>query len=81
MAATIDTRMIDVVAWAAHTTTLLAPYGTVPILHDPAKWQDWAGTVITFPAIAALGPPRPRPFQDWQDWARRFNAIAGLLTA
>lgn len=73
--------MIDVVLWAAQTTTMLAPYGTVPILRDPERWRDWAVVVIALPALAALGTPRPEPFLDWQDWARQFNSVAKLLTA
>jgi hypothetical protein len=72
--------MIDVVNWAAQTTTMLAPYGTVPKLTDPSQWKSWASVVINIPSIAALGPPRPEPYAEWQDWARQFNQTVKLLT-
>lgn len=79
MSTAIDTRLIDVVSWAAQMTTLLAPYGTVPVLRSPDDWRWWAAVVVALPAIAALGAPRPEPFPTWQDWARQFNPIARLL--
>jgi hypothetical protein len=79
VAATIDTRFIDVVNWASQTTTVLAPYGTIPILRDPHKWRDWASMVVSLPALSALGAPRPEGFERWEDWARQFNFAARLL--
>jgi hypothetical protein len=80
MASTIDTRFIDVLNWAAQTTTLLAPYGTIPILRDPHRWRDWASVVVSLPVVSGLGAPRPEGFADWRDWARQFNYAARLLT-
>lgn len=80
MSTTIDTRFIDAVNWAAQTTTLLAPYGTIPKLTDATKWRDWASIVISLPSIAALNPPRPEPYTEWQQWAKQFNLVARLLT-
>lgn len=80
MASTIDTRFIDVVTWAAQSTTLLLPHGTIPRLIDPAGWKAWARIVVALPAIAALTAPSPDPYEDWRDWARQFNTVAKLLT-
>lgn len=80
MASTIDTRFIDVITWAAQSTTLLAPYGTVPRLINPDDWKPWARIVVAFPAVAALTAPQPDRFEVWQDWARAFNMVARLLT-
>lgn len=80
MANTIDPRFMNVVNWAAQSTALLAPYGTVPILLHPDKWKDWARIVIALPAVAALGAVRPEGFHRWEEWATQFNQTARLLT-
>lgn len=80
MASTIDTRFIDVVTWAAQSTTLLLPYGTIPRLIDPDGWRVWARCVVALPAIAALTAPQPDRYERWDEWARQFNMVAKLLT-
>ena len=77
---TIDPRFIDVMHWTAMTSTVLAPYGTVPILPGPEQWTRWASIILTIPALAALNPPRPERFADWREWASQFNMAAQLLT-
>lgn len=80
MSTTIDPRFMTAVNWAAQTTTLLAPYGTVQKLTSDDRWLEWARGVVALPAVAALGCPRPEPYANWQDWARQFNMTARLLT-
>ena len=70
---------MDAVSWAAQTTTALAPYGAIPILHDPGAWRAWASVVVNLPALAALNAPRPEGFETWQDWGRAFNVAVRLL--
>lgn len=81
MAETIDPRFMDVVNWTGQTTTILAPYGIIPRLIDPEQWRVWATYVVGIPTIAALDPPRPEGFDDWDIWARQFNVVARLLMA
>lgn len=81
MASTISPRFINVVDWTAQTTTLLAPYGTIPKLLQPDNWRQWAAFVINLPAISALNPPRPEGYETWDAWARQFNVAAQLLSA
>lgn len=66
--------------WAALTTTVLAPYGTIPILLDDDAWIEWARYVVGLPAVQAVGAVRPEGFSDWQSWARAFNVSLTLLT-
>lgn len=75
----IDTRGMTAIRWTAQSAFFLAPYGTVPILLDEKGWRDWASCVAAFPAIAALGAPRPEPFAEWDSWARQFNLVVRLL--
>lgn len=75
----VDPRGMTVENWTALSAFYLAPYGTLPKLTDPDLWRDWAAVVINFPAIAGLNPPNPAGFDDWIDWAPRFNQAAKLL--
>lgn len=81
MSLPIDPRAIDVVRWASETTTVLLPYGFVPVLRDPAQWQQWARYVLLIPAVAGLGTPRPEGYSDWRKWAEAFNVTVRLLAS
>jgi hypothetical protein len=75
----IDPRGMGVVEWAHAMALELQPFGLIPALQDPKLWQDWGRAVILNPTISARVPPEPRFFEDWQEWAIRFNqSIYGL---
>lgn len=76
---TIDPRFLSAVDWAARTTLLLAPYGTIPILRSEEDWPNWAAAVITLPALSGLKPPKPRSFSNWREWAAQLNQDLNLL--
>lgn len=73
----LDPRYMDAKHWFDQRTQdlTLAGYSGIPILKDADHWIDWARTVIQLPKIAALSPPLPDHFQNWQDWAQRFNQV------
>lgn len=79
MTITIDPRLLGAREWAARTTPLLSPFGTIPLLLDPERWREWAAYVIALPRIAAVNAPRPERFQTWSDWATAFNVALQLL--
>lgn len=79
MTITVDPRMLNAREWAARTTPLLFPYGTIPMLLDPERWREWAANVILLPRVAAASAPRPERFATWQDWATAFNVTLRLL--
>lgn len=70
---TVNPRNVDPRQWAAQMALSLYQYGPVPTLADPNQWREWARVVIAFPALAAVGAPRPEQFTSWQDWAHAFN--------
>jgi len=76
---TIDPRGMTVQSWTALSTFYISPYGSPPKLTDADQWRDWANFVVSLPAIAALNPPRPTGFSDWDAWANQFNRVAQLL--
>lgn len=75
----IDPRGMGVVEWAQAMALELQPFGLIPRLDNPDTWQDWGRAVILNQAISSRVPPEPRFFEDWQEWATRFNqALYGL---
>ena len=76
----IISNAIDPVRWADQMILSLSAYGNVPRMAKPADWRDWANVVIAFPALAAVGAPRPERFATWADWVHQFNISLRLLT-
>lgn len=76
----IDPRFMDFAKWAGATTLFLVPFGTIPKVLDPDDWKAWATYVVSLPALKSLGTVRPQGFDDWRDWAIRFNQTAALLS-
>lgn len=76
---TIDPHGFGVIEWTDRMTLELEPFGDIPELNDPGKWQEWARAVIQNVKIAACQPPDPRFYSNWRDWAYRFiQTIYGL---
>lgn len=74
----IDPRYLDVVEWTDFTAPLLEKYGRLPRLDNPEFWKEWALTLIQKPSIQSCQPPDPRYFDDWREWAFRFNQAVPL---
>lgn len=69
----VDPRGMNVVDWTDSMTFPLIDSVRPPKLEDPKAWKNWALEVIQAPNIAALNPPDPRFYEDWREWAVRFN--------
>jgi hypothetical protein len=76
----IDFRGMDPVRWTNAMALSLSQYGNVPKLGDAAQWRAWGSVVTSFPALAAIGAPRPERFASWEAWVRQFNLSLRLLT-
>ena len=74
----IDPRMMTVTEWTDFMAPLLEPFGRMPRLDNPEFWKEWALTLIQRPAIQHFCPPDPRYFEDWEEWAFRFNQAVPL---
>lgn len=75
----IDPRIVkDVVEWSDFMTAPLLPLSIFRRLDDPEKWQEWAYHLVQSQKIAAFNPPDPRLFDDWKEWAFRFNQVVPL---
>jgi hypothetical protein len=69
----IDPRGLTVTEWCDAASLTLVRYGHIPILQDPREWKQWAFVVMQLPAIEGRQAPGPRGFDDWLEWAIRFN--------
>lgn len=76
----IDPRHLDLIEWTDYMLDELTGYSTPPRLDDPEQWKAWALIVVQSPAIAVSNPPDPRHFDDWRDWAMRFQQAVTLNT-
>jgi len=62
--------------WFDTTTLDLVQYG--PLARYEGSWRECAVQWLQNPQIAAFDVPRPDGFDDWRQWASRFNqAIFG----
>lgn len=71
----IDPRgMKDAREWADFVTIPLNSIGVTPRRLDNAEnWKSWAFNLIQSAQLAGLFIPDPRFFDDWMEWAFRFN--------
>lgn len=73
----IDPRgMKDAREWADFITIPLNIIGITPRrLDNPKNWKNWAYNLIQSAQLSGFYPPDPRFFQNWEDWASRFNQV------
>lgn len=64
--------------WCDWMVSELRAYGLVAILDDPRNWRQWAIRVSELPGLAGFNPPDPRAFDDFYEWAQRFNGAVQL---
>lgn len=74
----VDPRYLSILEWCEFTTPLIKDRAAVPRLLTPDDWRSWALTVLQSPQIARYNPPDPLGFEQWQDWAFRFNQAVPL---
>jgi len=73
---TIDPRIVDnVVDWADYMFPSIERFGVPVRLMDESDWQNWASALSRIASFASLGVPEAYQFDDWREWAMRFNAV------
>lgn len=75
----IDPRPLSAVQWIDFTSLALSNFGPVIKIERASEWKQWALDVVQIPAIAALDVPDPDEFENWQEWAIRFNQNCGAV--
>jgi hypothetical protein len=69
----IDPRFLTVQEWTDSMVFSLLDKSDLPRLDAPEAWKEWAMTVLQDARISQMNPPDPRFFDDWREWAFRFN--------
>lgn len=77
---TIDPHGFTAREWTDYMGSELESFGQLPILHTDHEWREWASAVMLLPKLAAINPPDPYAFDDWRDWATRFNQLISPIT-
>ena len=73
---TIDPRIVDTVyQWADFMFPTLESFGVPARLMDGDDWQIWASGLLALAPLAKLGVPSAYQFDDWREWAMRFNDV------
>jgi len=76
----IDPTGLSAVEWcnrvSGELSSLVSPFP----LRRERDWKIWARNVVRVPAVSAVSPPNPDAFEDWRDWAFRFNQAIYSLT-
>jgi hypothetical protein len=70
---------MTVIEWTDRTALNLDKLVQVERLDDPEKWQDWANNILKTPNLEGQNTPNPYQFDDWMEWAMRFNQNVDLL--
>lgn len=71
-------RGMAVKEWCDQNVPLLAVYGQAPFLQEESEWQQWGMSVCKNPGVAKFNPPNPLFFDDFYEWAERFNSAVPL---
>lgn len=74
----IDPRGLTVTDWCDSMALELARMMSPQVLLSPERWREWAHTVIQVPSISKFVPPNPDQYEDWREWAIRFNQTVPL---
>lgn len=69
----IDPRGLTAVEWCDYTADNLAGIVAPMKISGEAEWKDWARHAVQNPRLGGLNPPNPNYFEDWREWADRFN--------
>lgn len=73
---TIDPRIVDnVVEWADFMFPSIEDFGVATRLMDESDWKNWASGLSSIASLASLGVPDAYQFDDWHEWAMRFNEV------
>lgn len=69
---------LTVQEWCDFMVDELLHLGQVPFLQDETEWQRWGQEICKLPQIAAYNPPNSAYFNNFYEWAERFNSTVPL---
>lgn len=72
----IDPRPIPTFQlWADLMYPQLQQQGNIQQVIPGDDWQTWAVGLLSFNRFVHIAIPDPYLFNDWKDWAMRFNEV------
>ena len=74
----IDPYGMTVIEWTDAMAYLLDGEPPSRKLLDPENWKDWAEDLKDVANFAGQNIPNPHGFDDWFEWAQRFNSTVEL---
>ncbi len=74
----IDPRGMTVIQWADRMSLILDSMVIPERLDDPEQWREWATNIIDTPNFEGQNVPIPYQFDNWMEWAMRFNQVVDL---
>lgn len=74
----VDPRGMTVVEWADRMSLVLDSMVIPERLDNPEEWREWATNIIDTPNFEGQNVPNPYQFDDWVEWAMRFNQVVDL---
>lgn len=74
----LDPRYMTVIEWTDRMAQLLDPMVIPERLLEPSLWREWATNILDTPNFEGQNAPNPYQFDDWEEWAMRFNQVVEL---
>lgn len=75
----IDPRFMTVIEWTDRMALELDKVDQLIFrLDDPDDWRSWALNILDTPNFEGQNLPDPENYDDWQEWAQRFNQVVDL---
>lgn len=74
----IDPRGMTLTDWTDNMSFILDKMVLVERLDNEEEWREWATNIIDTPTFEGQNVPNPYQFDDWREWAMRFNQVVDL---
>lgn len=74
----INPHGLTVQEWCDYMVDEVLHFGQAPFLQDEREWQQWGQEINKLPGVAKHNPPNPAFFNNFYDWAERFNSAVPL---
>jgi hypothetical protein len=71
----VDPRGLDPLEWVDRSTGLLIAVIPLLKLESGDQWRRWGYHVRQILSLRGILIPNPDEYQDFEDWAMRFNQV------
>jgi hypothetical protein len=71
----VDPRGLETRDWVDYTADNLSSFVRVMKIADGSQWREWGDHVRQSLRSRGILVPQPDQFDDWEEWAIRFNQV------